>query len=1048
MLKGTTLSKVTRCALVSSSALYMFCGTGVALAQESGASSDDGIVVTGSRIVRRDYDSDSPIVTVGEELLEASGSVNVDEQLKELPQFTGGAGGITSANDVQALPTSSPGIATVDLRGLGANRTLVLLDGRRMQPANASLVVDLNTIPRSAIEGVEVITGGAASTYGADAVAGVVNFQLKKNFSGVDIDAQYGIGENGDGQTIDISALVGSDFADGRGNAMLGLNFSDRRVVRRSDIEFYRNAWRDSAKASQSSFISYPGYDLVPDSNGNVTFNYGAQGRPSQAAVDAVFGQYGVAPGDVVAGVDEIFFNRGATLADFSLFSRVPGSVTGSSAPNFQGNLYPNNYLQTDGTLSPNTGNESFAQIPIRRYSMFGHSYYDITDDITFYVQGLFSSSEVTTQSAPSVSVLQWSVGVPFDAATCGAAVQHEVPDDLCTLLASRSNPDAPWALRQSTDFVGSQRLQTDITTYEVMAGLRGNLPMLGDWTYDLFASHGSTNQNNTYENFAVLAQYQSLISAPNYGANSKFFFPRTGLDATCTSGLNPFIVQEVSQDCKDIVSPDLHTLSKFTQDQVELNLQGRLLDLPAGEVRAAVGGAYRANDFNYSPDQAFRSDNLNSLVVGVFSVLPASGSTNVKEVYGEVLVPVLADLPAIQELTINAGIRYSDYSTEGGVTTWKATADWQVVDWLKIRGGYQYANRAPNIAELFQPGTYSTVTWSVSDPCANTTIADYGNIASNPDRQQVIGLCDAMAGGDGKITENFRGNLGFFFPLGRDFTVGNPDVNSEVVKSWTLGGVLRAPSLAPALRNLTLSVDYYNIRVDGAIQAASTEFVYEQCLNADGASNPSYDPDNAFCQLIIRDADPNSPTQGNWLSTRAQFTNLGQIATSGIDASLDWSIPAPGFGGEQGAVFLNASFNWLEKFDVQAVPGGAFTQYKGVNTNNEAFIGAQFDWRLNTTVGYDFGLGSLALNWRHRPSIDSTAAGSLPIESYNIFDLSGRVRASEMIEFRAGIENLFDTDPPFVGVIPGVTSASDTTDLASYDILGRRFYFGAKLRF
>jgi len=1043
-MEGQSLSRIRRAALIGSSALCLVGGPAFAQEQEEDAKAtaqrygEEAIVVTGSRIVRRDYDSDSPIVTVSQDLLENSGSVGVDEQLKKLPQFTGGQGAIGGAGgagtaiagrDVQQLPTNSPGIATVNLRGLGTNRTLVLLDGRRMQPVNAMMVVDVNAIPRAAIENVEVITGGAASTYGADAVAGVVNFRLKKNFTGIDIDAQYGVTERGDGGQWDVSALVGSDFADGRGNAIIGLNFSDRKKVRDADIPFFQRAFVDPEYSGGGTFLYSPGYTLFPTDNG-VTFNYGNPSNyPSQAAIDAVFARYGYAPGEVPTGANtDLYFN-----SDGTLFSAQPGQVTGASAPNFKGSLYPEMHYLANGALAPNAYS-SYTQVPLRRYSMFGHAYYDVTDDVTFYVQGMFNQSDVRTQSFPSSVVDQWGLGITFDAATCGAAAGHPVPQDLCDILRSRPDPDGPWELNWPSSYLGPQVVDTTLTTYEVLVGLRGNLPFK-DWTFDIFASHGRSGQETRYNNFVVLEQAQQLISLPNYGANSTFFNPRIGLDASCTSGINPFSVTTISQDCRDIIAPELHTTTWLTQDQVEANFQGALFDLPAGEVRLALGAAYRENDFEYSPDAAFRSDNLNSITTGVFSVLPTKGGIDVKEIYGEVLVPVLSDLPAVKELTLNAGIRYSDYSTAGGVVTWKATGDWQVNDWLKFRGGYQYANRAPNIAELFQPGTYQTVPWPDHDPCSILTLAPYGNVAANPDRGQVQALCNAIAGSSGVIDSNYVGNQPRLFILGRDYVVGNPNVESEVAKTWTLGTVLRAPP--SSLGNVTLSVDYYNIRVEGAIQSASTQFVYEQCFNANGSSNPTYDPANQYCQLINRDS-----VTGFWLSTRAEYQNLGVLATSGIDATLDWRLPAPGLKGDQGAVFLNVAFNWLEKFDVQASPGGTINKYKGTNP---AGYGTQFDWRLSTTLGYDFGLGSLSLNWRHLPGFQPVAANSVRVPSYDIFDLSGRFRVNDSVSLRFGVENLFDKEPPPVGVVPGVNSNAGVTDFNSYDILGRRYYIGLK---
>lgn len=1027
--------KKARSALVCTSAVYMALGA-PAWAQNTGeealdaAADTDMIVVTGSRIARRDYDSESPIVTVTAQAFENSGSVAVDEQLKELPQFTGGVGATSGGSDVQQLPTNSPGIATVNLRGLGSNRTLVLLDGRRVQPANATGVVDTNVIPRSALQGVEVITGGAASTYGADAVAGVVNFQLKRNFTGVDFDVQYGVTERGDGQTWDASVLLGSNFADDRGNAMLGINYSDRGVVEDINIPFMRAAYTDPAYTGGGTFQLFPGWTILPTNN-LVTFNYGSTSNsPTQAAINQVFAQYGVAAGDVPTGANtDLYFN-----GDGTLFYTLPGAVTGAQSPNFRGTLYPQSRRLTNGGIAPNSYS-NWAQVPLQRYSLFAHAYYEVTDGIEVYVQGLFNHSQVETQALPSSVADQWGLGITFDAATCGAASGHPVPADMCTLLASRPNPNGPWELNWPSTWLGPQRLTNDLTTWETMVGLRGDLPMLEGWTFDLYGSHGRSSQETEYNNFVNLGNAQTLIGKANYGAGATFFNPRIGLDAKCTTGLNPFSVTAVSDNCRAILSPELHTTTEFEQNQVELNIQGGLFQLPAGEVRGAFGASYRDQAFDYSPDAAFRSDNLLSLTTGVFSVLPASGAINVREFYGELLVPVLADMPFIQEFNLNAGIRQSDYNTEGGVLTWKLTADWTVSDYVKIRGGYQLANRAPNVAELFQPGTYQTVGWTSHDPCSTLTTAAWGNVAGNTNRAQVQALCNAIAGTTNVINNTYVGNQPRYFPLGRDFVVGNPNVRSEEAKTWTAGVVVRAPSTSPWLENLTLSLDYYNIRVNDAIQSASTQFVYEQCFNADGSSNSTYSSANSFCKLIIRDS-----TTGFWLATRAEYQNLGYLATSGIDATLDWSVPAPGLDGEEGAVMLNLAFNWLNSFDVQATPGGAVTDYKGTISS----FGEQFDWRLNTTIGYDFGPGSVSLAWRHRPGIDSRVTNALMVESHDIFDLAARFELNDALTLRAGVENLLDQAPPRVGVVPGGNSAAGTTG-DYYDVLGRRFYVGIK---
>lgn len=985
------------------------------------------IVVTGSRIQRRDFDSESPIVTVSDDLLETTGEIGIDQTLNELPQFAGGANQITSATDIQSTPTSSPGIATVNLRGLGSNRTLVLLDGRRTQPANASLVVDLNTIPVAAIDGVEIITGGAGATYGADAVAGVVNFRLKKNFTGIELDAQYGETFRGDGAQFRISALVGSNFADGRGNAMIGLTYQQRDEVYLRDRPFFEAAFTDPNTPGRNVWPNFGGFAGPPNA--------------SQAAYDAVFVPKGYAPGDVTAGT-QLFFNTAPTTGGATLFSVTPGAVSGEPAPGFQGPLYPDNKFLANGTLSPNSFT-GFLSSPLERYSLFANAHYDVTDDVTFYVQGSFDQNETTTEIIGySPAFNQWSVNIPRDAA-------HPVPDELATILDARPNPNAPWTLYKQLDYLGPRQISTNTYTYEMLAGVRGDVGFR-DWTFDLFASHGRTNANTDYSGFADLARYQDLIARPNYGAGASFNNGRTGLLATCTSGLNPFVNTAVSQDCIDIISAPINSVTDVTQDQAELNLQGSAMELPAGDLRVAVGAAWRKNGFEFNPDPGFSTTNTTSLTIGLFDVSRTEGSTNVKEVYGEVLVPILSDRPFFENLSINAGIRYSDYNTSGGVTTWKINGEWDVTDWLNFRGGYQRANRAPNVAELFQPAVFQTVQWPDHDPCSSLTRASYGNVASNPDRAQVLALCTALSGGF-PIDENFVGNVPTYFPLGRDLQQGNPDLDSEKASTWTIGAVIDSPFDVPALDRLRLSVDYYNIKVEGAIAPASTQVVYQECFNALG-NNPTFDPNNEYCQRISR-----SDVNGFWIATEASFENLGMIATSGIDAQLDWSIEAPGIGGDTGAFFANVLFNWLEKYEVQNNPGGPVFNYAdtvGSTIFNPPY-GPQFKWRLNTTVGYDFGPGSISVNWRHLPGarhvIKATNpdAEQLDVGSYNVVDLAARYQVNEIVEFRAGIDNLFDREPNIFGAIPGVTDAvGEPEPGGAWDVLGRRFYIGAKAEF
>ena len=1034
-MKATRLA--VRAGLACSTAMILCLPSGVAAQVQTGAEQvaaptqsaavdeESTILVTGSRIARRDYDSESPIVTLGDDLLENTSSVSLDQSLNKLPQFSGGANQVTSAADVQSTPTSSPGIATVNLRGLGSNRTLVLLNGRRTQPANASLVVDLNTIPAAALDGVEIITGGAASTYGADAVAGVVNFQLKRNFSGVELDGQFGQSFEGDAQQVKLSALIGANFADSRGNAMVGLTYQSRDEVYLRDRPFFEAAFTDPNTPGRNAWPNFGGFN----------------GSSTQAAYDSVFVPRGFSPGDVPNGT-QLYFNTAPTTSGATLFSVAPGSVSGKPAPGFNSQLYPDNKFLANGTLTPNSFS-GYLSSPVERYSLFATAYYEVSPALELYVQGNFDQNEVTTEVIGySPAFNQWSVNIPRDAA-------HPVPDELGRILNARATPNAPWTLYKQLDYAGPRQISTNTYTYEVLIGARGELPVM-DWTYDVFASHGRTSADVDYFGFVDLARYQDLIARPNYGAGASFNNGRTGLVANCTSGLNPFLNTGVSQDCLDIIAPQLNSETELTQDQVELNIQGGLAELPAGDLRFAVGGSYRANDFTYVPDANFSTGNTTSLTIGLFDVSATSGSTEVKEIYGELLIPILADRPFFEELSLNAGVRYSDYDISGGVTTWKLNADWRMTQWLQLRGGYQRASRAPNVAELFQPAVFQTVPWPDHDPCSRFTRAGYGNVASNPNQAKVQALCSALSGGF-PFDANYVGNVPTYFPLGRDLQRGNAELESEKATTWTIGGVLSSPSESPFLRDLRLSVDYYNITIDGAIAPASTQVVYQECFNGLG-NNPNYDPNNIFCQRINRAA-----VDGRWISTVASFENLGMLATSGFDVQLDWAVDAPGFGGDTGSVFANILFNYLEKYEVQNNPGGPVFDYAdtvGAQIGIPPY-GPQFRWKLNTTAGYDFGPGSLSVNWRHLPSAKHTALATTPtatqddLGAYNIFDLAGRFQINEMFELRGGVENVFDREPEIFGRISGVTDAvGEPEPGGAYDVLGRRFYVGAKIIF
>ncbi|MET0291316.1 MAG: TonB-dependent receptor [Steroidobacteraceae bacterium] len=997
------------------------------VAQEAAAEDLQEVTVTGSRIVRRDLTASSPIVTVAEDTFENTSAVSVEAALNELPQFKPDRTQFV-AGDVQASAFNTPGISSVNLRGLGSNRNLVLLDGRRAQPANATLTVDVNSIPSAAISNVEIISGGASATYGADAIAGVVNFKLKRDFQGLVVDLQSGITEQGDGEETRISALVGGNFGDGQGNVMVGLEMARREGILQEDRDFYVQGFRDPGTTTSSPLYSFAAWNPAGQ-------------NPTQAAVNSVFGATPLA-----ARSTPFFVNYDGTL-----FKQGPARRYNSTAPNVK-------LATTNNTLTqPET--DSQISSPMDRYSIFARGHFDFNENVSAFVQGNLSSFKVDQIGAFAPATSFWSAFVPRDAA-------HPIPAELATLLDNRQTgpvnarvdvPDnAPWQMERILDYLGPRSSTNQSTVYQILAGLEGKLG-LGDWTWEAYVSHGETNTTNVLQKgFASFQRYQTLISAPNYGANYRQP-PDANLDTlgyrmSCTSGLPVFTSFTPTQDCIDAISIRMKNLTEFKQDIVEANLQGGVFTLPAGEVRAAVGATYRKNEVSFDPDSLNDRESTIDRPIGLFAANDTAGSITAREIYAEALVPVLRDLPAIRELSLELGGRYSDYSTEGGLTTYKALLNWKLNDYLSFRGGYQRANRAPNTAELFTGPTTTVAGFPLSDPCASNTNAPWGNKAANPNRARVQALCAALNGNPNTTfsadPNNFLGGNGGFFPLELEIRRGNTDLESEKAKTYTAGVILRSPFESAALSGFTASVDWYSITIDDAIAPLPGTTIYENCFNANGTSNPNYqinDP-GGYCSRIFRD-----PITGGRATVDSPYSNLGTIETSGIDTQINWRANFADLGAESipGALTAGIAFNYLLKYDTQQIPGGPFVDNKDTLAQN-----GQFRYRSNMNVGYALNALSFGLTWQYLPSVRNAAAATLPTTTiqgagaYSLFDLNARWEVSKIVSLRFGIDNLLDTDPEIVGRNPGVTAGLGATLPNFYDVLGRRYYAGVKLTF
>ena len=996
-------------------------------AADTAEEADQAIVVTGSRIVRRDYEANSPIVTADEGLFENSSSASLESNLNKLPQFSPTLNTPTAgAGDIQPTARNTPGSATISLRGIGTNRTLVLINGRRGTPANASMVVDVNTIPSAAVERVEIISGGASSTYGADAVAGVTNFIMKKNVEGLELDGQMGITQEGDGFEYQLSGIMGADFADGRGNVSIAFSHTKREAAYNANRKIYTDLWADPTIGGTGFFPQLPGINL-------------GFGNPVSPAVMA--GIFTGATTPVPGSGTTIYVNPNG-----SVFSGFDAAGVGGAYRNQVVDGY-NYKLLSNGQLGANFV-DGYTYYPSARFNMYLNGNYELNDNLGVFFNGLFSKSGSQTVQEPGPVFGGWSALVPYNSAT----PQADLPLELRQILNGRANPNAPFQIFQMLPF--NRESTSDVYTFNLTGGLEGKIAGT-DWTWEAYTQHGETMSNVTQTGFASLQRYREVISYGNFGqgfrSQGNAAFGGFGAStATCTSGLNPFSGNAISQDCIEAISADLKTKATMKQDIWEANAQGSLFNLPAGALQAALGVSYRENKYD------FQTDTLNaqgrSFLEQPLGLYP-SGNSNGRivshEAYGELLVPVLKDVPFIQSLNLELGVRYSDYNTTGGSWTYKVLGDWEVNDWLRIRGGYNRAERAPNVAELFLAPEQTFAVSSGGDLCSRSNSMPYSaNPAKNSNAAGVEALCRVLMArsGDPTAATNYYDltaqpvGAAFVFPTLK----GNPNLRPEKADTWTAGAVINSPFENALFNRMRLSIDYYNIKVTDAIGAQSVDIAQRQCF--DTAFNPTLSADNPFCAGIGRN------TVGSLGNVQTTFFNNGRFQTSGLDVQLDWTVPAG-----PGQVSLNSVFNYLIEMKSAELPNLPLIDYVGtLGPSNNGLNGGSYEWKLFTTLGYSLDGKSISLQWQHRPSVNVESEAVAPglyqkVKAYDLFNLNTSWEVVDGTTLRFGVDNLFDKRPPLTSRLitaPAGQVQGGSYNAQFYDTIGRRFYIGLKTAF
>lgn len=1017
-------------ASVLAAATAMFTAGGVTVAAAQEAEEDEAIVVTGTRIARRDAVAESPILTVGQEEMTSSGYVTVEQYLNTLPQVTAGVSS-------QSNNPSSNGRAFIDLRGLGAGRNIVLLDGRRMigQAAGGTLV-DLNTVPAALIERTEIITGGAASTYGADAVSGVVNFILRDNFEGFAWDGQYRITERGDGEEWGTDFTLGGNFADGRGNAVFNASYFNRDTI-------FKNG-RDFAAQASSTTGTFPGGSALW-----LTPTGGTQNIPSEAAVDALFGGGACSPlGPDPAGplVAQPILTGGQAGFGFNPDGSVFCTGIGGNPFDVVGYTGPQSAIATaffPDFFSYNFEPDNKLVLPLERWSFFSRVNLDVNDHFRPYIQAMFTNYNASSELAPTpaggftVPVTNPFIG-PELASLLASRTYDDNSDDTdnngfvdndngtggvepgenATIAATPrvSGAALPFSYSKRFNQIGGRSSDNTHDVWQVIVGVEGNLT--DTWSYDVYASYGRSALTEIQGGNVRVPQFQAVLNNPI-----------TASGGACSTW-NPFGTDSaMSPACAAAVSLEAKNTTLTVQQIVEGSVTGDLFELPAGAVQLALGANYREVEFDFRPDSGLQP----GLVAGFNGQLPVSGTLDWFDIFGELYVPILANLPGVESLSLTAGYRTSDNSQSGMSESWKITGDWTVTDWLRFRAGVQTSIRAPNVAELFSPQVPNFPNiGTANDPC-NTS----GAIFSDPlmgrggaNGADVTALCQAQSA--------VAGGPAFNQPFGQaqGLVGGNPNLSPETADSWSAGFVLNSPfNTGGFLDSLYLSVDYWSIEMENVIAAVGALTIVQRCFNRDNA-NPTYSNLNSYCQLFQRDAADGRVINLQQLSQNQAITN-----TSGVDVVFGFGFDL----GSMGSLDFNTLTTWVEKFETQTTSVDPINDFVGSIGSGTGSATPEWRSTINATWALDaFSIGATARYidaMVHNNSITGAGAGTgVPAKWY--YDLRASFDLTSNLTLRAGVNNVTDTQPPIYA--PNVQA---NTDPSTYDVLGRRFFVGFNLR-
>jgi outer membrane receptor protein involved in Fe transport len=996
------------------------------------------ILVTGSRIVRRDTTANSPLQTVDRSAFEQQNSIALETALNNLPQFVPAAQGVTQLQDQSQMTdnftTLTAGASTISLRGLGVNRNLVLLDGYRAVPVNATMAVDVNSIPAAAIERVEVITGGASSVYGADAVAGVVNFILKDDFEGLDLDIQTGAMQNGEGAESRISALFGVSSADDRGNIMLGLELAKRSAIHADDTDFWHEALRDGTTYPTQLIYTAP------------YFSVDAGNAPLRSVVDGIFDQ--ATPGVIMPNANDptrvgggnLYWNEDGTLytggASFSNNTSAGGAAgayryngptyTSRTNANVPGD-YPFRYINDEGAIVQHILPFE-ANIPLDRSSVFGRASYDVSDKISAYAQVLSVSSKTRRYFTDSPAIGGWGLvglhgngvygpsvvslgldGLPntgdpgedmttnpaflaggqYDlncAATGGCSKSEAFPvsPELAALLDSRPDPEADWSFNYGMDFgdFGApgnlyRSVFSETRTNQLSFGLSGRLDGI-DGTWDVIASQGEAKLDIHLEGYASLTRVRTLLGSPNWGtgffAQGNSGIPGNGFSggiATCTSGVPVFDTNH-GNISQDCLNVMYVTLNhQSTMDQKFVEANMQGHAFDMPAGEARFSaGVHSRTNSYYYIFDPLQTQNSINDNPEGFPADNTKGETSVDELYGEMLLPLLEGKTGVDHLNLELGYRYSDYELQGGISTYKALIDWGITPTLRFRGGRQLATRAPNIAELFQSNTQS---WSVTiggEPCSTNNIGVA--FGANP-------AVNPDAAAVQQLCSEIIGSVaGQYYSPTQQAQI-NPVVWLPFVDAT--GNPQVNPEEAKTLTaGFVWSPDTRYEMLNGLnLTIDYYDIKITDMISVEGALTVYEKCLSAASNPTYDPQHPacvaihRNPVTGTATTTTVSYVNAAFAEVSGIDLTADWQASLAG--GTFGVNFMVSS---LIEEKTQETENAVVVDWKGSlgPTANTSLNNGAFDYRTFTTLNYGRGEWNVGLRWRHLPTaIDAAQA-------------------------------------------------------------------------